>query len=93
MTIVTKKQEIPQETGHLVMFISRLLKIWYKTDTTNKGVLDGEYNYSHLSDGQNIYFTLFKFIIHTNLDIQDTACLHRTYMLQHPTSRETANLN
>jgi len=42
--------------------------------------------YSQFSDGQNRYLAVFKSIMRTNLDINDTACLYVVHNLQHPSS-------
>jgi hypothetical protein len=38
---------------------------------------------------KTLIFLLFEFIIPTNLDIKDAACLHVVHFLQYPTSRPT----
>jgi len=52
-------------------------------------VLYGLPDYSQPSDGQNADCGLLQLIQHTNLDIQDTACLNVVHVLQHPTSHPT----
>jgi len=46
-------------------------------------------DYSKLNAGQNADCACVELIKRTNLDIEDTACLHMVHILQHPTSRTT----
>jgi len=57
------------------------------THANHQVMLYGYHYYFHRSDSQNADFALCVLITHTNLDINNTACLHVVHNLEHPTSR------
>jgi len=63
--------------------------ILHETDANNQVMLYCLPSYSQCIDSQKADFALFKVIKHTNLDINEAACLHIVHILQHQTSHPT----
>jgi len=70
-------------------FSQHIARILHETEANYHVITYNWHHYSKSNHSPNADCALFKLIKCTNLDIQDSACLHVVHILQHPTSRPT----
>lgn len=70
-------------------FPQHIARILHVTHANHRVMTHGSHYYSDWNESQNADFARFKLIKCTNVDINDSGCLHVVHAFYHPTSRPT----